>query len=61
MRKRYDEQLQNLHAALIRMGEMIEGAILSAVSALQAHDVESARTIIAGDAEIDQQERLVER
>ncbi len=60
MRKRYDEQLQNLHAALIRMGEMIEGAILSAVSALQAHDVESARTIIAGDAEIDQQERLVE-
>ena len=60
MRKRYDEQLDMLHGEIIRMGEMIERAILGAVSALETHDVRRAKEIIASDEEIDQQEKLVE-
>ena len=60
MRKRYDEQLERLHDEIIRMGEMIERAILGAVSALEMHDVCRAKEIIASDEEIDQQEKLVE-
>lgn len=60
MRKRYEEQLELLHGEIIRMGEMIERAILGAVSALETHDVDRAREIIAADEEIDQQEKLVE-
>ena len=60
MRKRYDEQLERLHGEIIRMGEMIERAILGAVSALETHDVSRAKEIIASDEEIDQQEKLVE-
>ena len=60
MRKRYDEQLERLHDEIIRMGEMIERAILDAVSALETHDVIRAKEIIASDEEIDQQEKLVE-
>ncbi|MGN0776191.1 MAG: phosphate signaling complex protein PhoU [Candidatus Ventricola sp.] len=60
MRKRYDEQLDMLHGEIIRMGEMIERAILGAVSALETHDVDRAKAIIAADEEIDHQEKLVE-
>ena len=60
MRKRYGEQLDMLHGEIIRMGEMIERAILGAVSALETHDVDRAREIIASDEEIDHQEKLVE-
>lgn len=60
MRKRYDEQLEMLHGEIIRMGEMIERAILGAVSALETHNVDRAKEIIANDEEIDQQEKLVE-
>ena len=49
MRKRYDEQLERLHDEIIRMGEMIERAILDAVSALETHDVCRAKEIIASD------------
>ena len=59
-RKHYDEQLEALHAELIRMGEMISGAIGRAVSALLARDAQSAREIIAFDEEIDRQECAVE-
>ena len=60
MRKRFDGQLAELHEEIICMGGMIEQAILGAVSALEMHDVEKAKTIIAGDEEVDQQERLIE-
>ena len=60
MRKRYEEQLGELHAALIQMGEMIRRAIQGAVHALLVRDDDKAREIIAFDEEIDRQERLVE-
>lgn len=60
MRKRYDEQLAELHAQIIRMGGMIEEAILGAVSALENRNTDKAREIIAFDEEVDQQEKLIE-
>ena len=55
MRKRYEEQLGELHAALIQMGEMIRRAIQGAVHALLVRDDDKAREIIAFDEEIDRQ------
>ena len=61
MRKQYNQQLEQLSAELIRMGEMIREAIGGAVSALLGRDDEKAREIIAFDEQIDAQERLVEQ
>ena len=60
MRSRYDEELKNLHGALIDMGAMIESAISGAITALENRDVQKAKDIIAYDEEIDAQERLIE-
>jgi len=60
MRSRYDEELKNLHGALIDMGAMIESAISGAITALENRDVQKAKEIIAYDEEIDAQERLIE-
>ena len=60
MRSRYDEELKNLHGALIDMGAMIEGAISGAITALENRDIQKAKDIIAYDEEIDAQERLIE-
>ena len=61
MRKQYNQQLEQLSAELIHMGEMIREAIGGAVSALLSRDDEKAREIIAFDEEIDAQERLIEQ
>ena len=61
MRKQYNQQLEQLSAELIHMGEMIREAIGGAVSALLSRDDEKAREIIAYDEEIDAQERLIEQ
>ena len=60
MRSRYDEELKNLHGALIDMGTMIESAISGAITALENRDIQKAKEIIAYDEEIDAQERLIE-
>ena len=60
MRSRYDEELKNLHGALIDMGAMIESAISGAITALENRDIQKAKDIIAYDEEIDAQERLIE-
>lgn len=60
MRTRYDEELKNLHGALIDMGAMIESAISGAITALENRDIQRAKEIIAYDEEIDAQERLIE-
>lgn len=60
MRSHYDEELKNLHGALIDMGAMIESAISGAITALENRDVQKAKDIIAYDEEIDAQERLIE-
>ena len=60
MRSRYDEELKNLHGALIDMGAMIESAISGAIKALENRDIQKAKEIIVYDEEIDAQERLIE-
>ena len=60
MRSRYDEELKNLHGALIDMGAMIESAIRGAITALENRDIQKAKDIIAYDEDIDAQERLIE-
>ena len=60
MRSRYDEELKNLHGALIDMGTMIESAISGAITALENRNIQKAKEIIAYDEEIDAQERLIE-
>lgn len=60
MRSRYDEELKNLHGALIDMGAMIESAISGAITALENRSIQKAKEIIAYDEEIDAQERLIE-
>ncbi|MBR4039935.1 MAG: phosphate signaling complex protein PhoU [Clostridia bacterium] len=60
MRSRYDEELKNLHGALIDMGAMIESAISGAITALENRDIQKAKDIIAYDEDIDAQERLIE-
>jgi len=60
MRNKFDEQLTHLNKMLIEMGAMIENAITQTKTALLDQDVELAKSIIAGEAEIDQMERDIE-
>ena len=60
MRSQFDRQLSELNNKLIEMGALIENAISKATKALVDHDIELARSIIAGDDRIDEQERDIE-
>ena len=59
-RKEYGAALLELDTMLARMGHTAGEAIGSALEALRTGNKELARTIIAGDAEIDNLEREVE-
>ncbi|MDR0838101.1 MAG: phosphate signaling complex protein PhoU [Oscillospiraceae bacterium] len=61
MRSRFDEQLTELNNTLIEMGALIESAIAKATKALEAHDTQLAREIIAGDDIINEKEKEIER
>ena len=60
MRRKQEEQLQQLNAALIEMGDTVEMAIADANKALVEQDVELAKKAIAFDDEIDHMEKEVE-
>ena len=60
MRIRFDEQLEQLNKEMINMGTMIEDSIGDAVKALMKQDVELAKKVMSGDAEIDRTERKIE-
>lgn len=60
MRKKFDEQLDDLSQEMIYMGNLIEQAIENAVDALIHKNVEKAENIINSDDEIDNQERKIE-
>ncbi len=60
MRKKFDEQLADLHQSLIKMGRAVEYAIGIANEALINRDCEKAERAIAYDAEIDNMERDIE-
>ena len=60
MRNRFDQQLELLNRDLLEMGALIERSIESATQALIQRDVETAKTAIASDHEVDQKEREIE-
>lgn len=60
MRDYYDEQLKRLDEEVIHMGYLIKNAISRATAAFVDLDVEEAKKIIAGDSEVDHQEKVIE-
>ncbi len=60
MRSRFDEQLEQLHSEMIRMGSMCEEVIALAVSALSDTDMKNHDKIAKLDKEIDRKERDIE-
>lgn len=60
MRNRFDEQLEQLHVELIKMGALCEEAISSSVKALLEHDEQLRKKTFDIDSQIDQKERDIE-
>lgn len=60
MRNRFERQLEQLNNELIEMGNLVEHAIQSAVTALVKKDIAKARAAIEFDQEVDRQERDIE-
>ena len=61
MRNRFDSQLQQLNKMLIHMGELCSIAIENATKALQDGNIDMANEVMLADAEIDHEEREIER
>lgn len=59
-RRAFDEELEQLHIELIRMGAMAEEAIEKSITALLRHDRGLAGDIIAGDHQVDNMEKSIE-
>ena len=57
MRVKFDEQLRQLNNEMIMMGNMIENAIQSTVSAFFNQDVEKAKKIMKDDELINQEQK----
>lgn len=60
MRTKFEEQLNNLHVELVRMGAMCEEAISAACKALLEGDMELAEAAKRAERDIDQKERAIE-
>ena len=60
MRDRYLRQLKLVHDDLLRMGSRVEHALADSMRALANWDVDLARQVIAGDAEIDAARSAIE-
>ena len=61
MRNKFDKELDLLNNELIEMGNLIESAIKTAVTALEEQDIELAKRIVENDKEVDNMERDIER
>jgi len=57
--KVFDRDLEGIQARIMKMGGLVEEAILEAASSLEARDVEQAEKVRAGDAAIDDLEVLI--
>lgn len=60
MRNKFDQQLEQLHLELIKMGALCEEAISASVKALLDGDQSMAEKSIAREKDIDQRERDIE-
>ena len=60
MRKRFDEQLNELGKEMQTMGMMVEESIQKAIEALLKQDEELAKTVMEADALVDQKQKEIE-
>ncbi len=60
MRKVYDEELQDLHNVLLRMGSVVEDQIYQCIDSLVNQDVAKADKVIADDDIVDKLQREIE-
>ena len=60
MRKRFDEQLNELGKEMQTMGMMVEESIQKAIEALLKQDKELAKTVMEADALVDQKQKEIE-
>lgn len=56
----FDRDLEALQAHLIRMGGLVEAALIEAARALEALDLPAAEQVIAGDAAVDALEDFIQ-
>jgi len=59
--KAFDDDINALRALIAEMGGLTEDAIDNAMKALTTRNVELARTVVAGDARIDELDAHIER
>lgn len=59
-RQSFSEQLENLEQDLLRMGELVDEAIVRCTRALSEQDVELAQQVVADDEMINQAQRDIE-
>uniref|UniRef100_UPI004056B7C6 phosphate signaling complex protein PhoU n=1 Tax=Agathobacter sp. TaxID=2021311 RepID=UPI004056B7C6 len=60
MRRRFDEQLNDLNEALMAMANQVQSAIQKAIGALLKQDIELAQKVMDGDKEVDRQQKHIE-
>ena len=60
MRKRFDEQLNELNQEMQEMGRMVEDGIQKAIEALLKQDVVLASSVMEADALVDQKQKEIE-
>lgn len=56
----FDRDLEALQAHLMRLGGLVEAALMSAVQALETHDMTAADRVVAGDIAVDQLEEMIQ-
>ena len=60
MRRRFEEQLNDLNEELMHMANQVQGSIQKAIGALLKQDTELAQKVISNDKEIDRQKKNIE-
>ena len=60
MRRRFDEQLEELNKEMQEMGMMVEDSIQKAIEALLKQDEELAQTVMEADSLVDQKQKEIE-
>lgn len=60
MRKRFDQQLEELNQEMQQMGTMVEDSIQKAIEALLKQDEELAQSVMDGDVLVDQKQKEIE-
>lgn len=57
----FTDELSELNSTISRMGGMVEKALVESLASVARRDAVLARKVIAGDHEIDEVQRSVER